>query len=520
MLFVAAGCYEDKGSYDYSYSNRVTVEFPPLGQQMLGERVLYTPTVTFDDQAPEGDFEYWWANTGKGINAISQFGDAIEFDTICKTKELNYIPNVDGFNILRFYVREKATGAITERPFTLTVGTPYTRGWMVLSRDASGKSLLSFVRPGSKTVDNVKVREFTPYPNAYAEMFPDDELGTNPELLRVQYALASFGGSVVFVFQEDSPVVLGGNTLGKERPFTDMFAPAAPEGFHPKDFRDALSNPNFSIVLSTDRKIYTRHIGNMYSAGLYSNPYSSTAASNKGEEVTVDLMPESNVFTSKAQLLVDLTAKKAQWYIYNAQPTGMGNTGQIAEAAYSGTAPDFDFRDFGDAEPVFFYGYPQSFNTGRYLVVYKKDGVYKYLFTNAAKGFTAPPPMTMTLQKQGEFPAEYGVSESSVFHYYGTTTQQYMFFGVGNKLYHYEYNTDRFTLFYTLPEGEVIVDMLDNPQRTELVVVTEGGTFVVIGLTDMRAGMLVYETTLPGTIIDLEYKYSDFSAAQGRITDF
>ncbi len=516
LAFAATGCYEDKGNYDYEASNKVTIEFADPGPQIVGTRMLYTPTISTQNTAAESDFEYWWAHTGITTNNSALFGDATQFDTICRTKQLDYVPNTLGNNVLRFYVREKATGVITERPLTINVATQYQRGWMVLG-EKDGQSILSFVNPGSELVDGVKTRKFTPYPDIYNTLFTNDPLGTGPALLRVQYGS---DGSLVYVFQDDEPVALSGNTFGKQRPFSGMFQTgSAPAGFHPKDLSSLNANPDFSVLLSTDGKLYVRHASNANSA-IYTNLYPAVPASFQNRELHIDRMPEMNISAVAVQMLVEESAKRVLCLVKATTPSGMGRTGAIAEFSYTDT-PDFDFRNWGDAEPIHLYGGNTS---ARFTVVYRKGGKFRYQIATGQMFVADVTKYPLTNFINGDFPAEVEVSANSVFHnlFSGNPIDPYMFIGEKNKLYWFDINSREFNLFYEFAAGEVIVDIQENPQQTELVVVTRGGTFTVLDLTraNIMTGKKIYETKLPGTIVDLEYKYANFMGVQFRSTDF
>jgi hypothetical protein len=512
------GCYEDKGHYDYIASNEVTIEFGELGPQIVGERLLFTPTVTTQNVAAEGDFEYWWANTGVSTSPLALFGDATKFDTICRTKQLDYVPNTLGNNILRFYVREKATGVITEKQIAINVSTKYQRGWMVLS-NKDGKSSLSFVNPGSELVNNVKTRKFTPYPDIYNTLFPNDPLGEGPALLRAQYGL---DGSLVYVFQDDEPVVLSGNTFGKQRPFSGMFQTgAAPAGFHPKDLASLNANPDFSVLLSTDGKVYVRWAENA-NAAIYTNLYPAVAASFENEELHIDRMPETNISAVAIQMLVDQSAKRVLGLVKATTPRGMGRTGSIAKFTHADTdTPEFDYDGWGDAEPIHLYG---GNTQSRFTAVYRKDGKFRYQIATGQMFVADVTKYPLKNFVNGDFPAEVEVSANSVFHnlFSGNVIEPYMFIGEKNKLYWFDINSRQFNLFYEFAAGEVIVDMQENPQQTELVVVTRDGTFTVLDLTraNIMVGKKIYETKLPGNVVDLEYKFQNFNGVQFRSTDF
>jgi hypothetical protein len=86
IAFVFGGCYSDKGNYDYSSLDEVTIALPATAYDVaVGDKLNITPTVS--TSIPESDITYQWelygANPNGGYKCFSKFAEGKSLDYTC-----------------------------------------------------------------------------------------------------------------------------------------------------------------------------------------------------------------------------------------------------------------------------------------------------------------------------------------------------------------------------------------------------------------------------------------------------
>lgn len=148
-LGLFAGCYEDKGNYDY-------ISEDDAAGVVLGS--LESATVKANDvlkiepqmKGGEGDnFSYLWY-------AISSGSYNVEKDTLSQERTLNVPVNLkEGKYTLYYQVTNKSNGVFraVEAPLTVTA-TDITSGWYVMKETEGGTDLDYYSLDGKKTVND------------------------------------------------------------------------------------------------------------------------------------------------------------------------------------------------------------------------------------------------------------------------------------------------------------------------------------------------------------------------------
>lgn len=143
IIAIAISCTKDKGNYEYRDINEVAVGALNLNYSgMTGiDTLRITPAITMSE--PESDpfrFEYTWL-AKKGTTIV---------DTLGTERVLNYPINlVPDTYTLQFRVLDKQTNVVTTGKANLVIGTPYSRGIMLMGENENGNAdvdMLSMVK--------------------------------------------------------------------------------------------------------------------------------------------------------------------------------------------------------------------------------------------------------------------------------------------------------------------------------------------------------------------------------------
>lgn len=160
MTFLLGGCYSDKGNYDYSDLQDVTLAMPSTGFDVaVGDNLKITPTIT--TSIPDNDLTYQWEIYSYNANSTTQKS----FHKLADGKDLDYtcivsdeMPGLGDYKI-RLHAIQKSTN----RDFysnILTVSMSGITGLMVLHGDGT-KCDIGFLKAtdfllseGTITTDN------------------------------------------------------------------------------------------------------------------------------------------------------------------------------------------------------------------------------------------------------------------------------------------------------------------------------------------------------------------------------
>lgn len=145
FVLVAGSCYRDRGNYDYSDINEITIGargFEGVNYRLRsGVDVLrINPDVRASlDPDFRGSYEYEWVATGQvrnpGVRTV-----------LARTRDLEYAVELPSDEyVLSLRITDPATGLMFSRRTELSVSTAYTRGWLVATEDAAGRAVVDMV---------------------------------------------------------------------------------------------------------------------------------------------------------------------------------------------------------------------------------------------------------------------------------------------------------------------------------------------------------------------------------------
>lgn len=153
ILLSMVSCYEDKGNYDYHDINEIKFGNVNTTYNVL----LNVDTLKIDalvrmtegDETDSNRFQYVWVASPKG--------NIKQKDTLSTERVLNYFVALspDTYE-LYFKIWDRKTDVHWKKKFTVTVGTPYSRGIMLTGEDENGYVDLQMISMGG--LDTVVVR--------------------------------------------------------------------------------------------------------------------------------------------------------------------------------------------------------------------------------------------------------------------------------------------------------------------------------------------------------------------------
>lgn len=149
IAFILAGCYDDKGNYDYKEVNDLlSITFMPepviteysynyeYRQPALDTlRVTYSPTITQSDAVDESNLEYQWI-MAKTVNKETVYDTVRSKDILLK-----YPPKTSTKYEPLFRVIDHSTGIEYYRKFNMKTVIPFMNSWFVLHGQQGDRKL-------------------------------------------------------------------------------------------------------------------------------------------------------------------------------------------------------------------------------------------------------------------------------------------------------------------------------------------------------------------------------------------
>lgn len=237
---LAAGCYSDKGNYDYSTTGDDVVVYRLDTMESVRLNWSYDEKIVIEpgykivhDRVSEPQLRYEWNIDGQSVST---------------ERVLSIDPLPVGRHAGSFSVLDAVRNIRYSTIFTLTVTSSFAEGWFILS-DEGGKSLLSYLNLVDASTPGELVRD------VYGEV-NEGELGSDPRKIRL---VAYDGQSVAYeweVLQGSGSVSLDQATLTRTTDIdTEFVGGQAPEGFVAVD---GFQRNGGSIVLADDGRVYQR----------------------------------------------------------------------------------------------------------------------------------------------------------------------------------------------------------------------------------------------------------------------
>ncbi len=254
-LFLA-GCYDDKGNYDYKEVNDLTIEFTPEAtsegedysysyryrQPPLDSlKVTYTPVISQTGKDDESNLEFLWE--------VSYTKDGKKVIDSLYTKELllKYPPRKASEYRVVFKVKDVSTQIEYYRQLNMKTVVPFMRSWFVLNGPAGDRCLSVIEDPNEEETARITS-------DVYQDLWGVRRFQKAERIIFADGQGLNFSrSSSLTVIQPDSVSWLYAFEMLDNKPSRILF----PSGFSQK-FVDAFSNNVWrnSVVVDQSRKFY------------------------------------------------------------------------------------------------------------------------------------------------------------------------------------------------------------------------------------------------------------------------
>ena len=135
-----SGCLDDNNNYDYAKINELVGSISNMEEKYSiasGEVLTITPSFKFSIDVESPDISYEWLLDGKLIPGENKASCTFSFER-------------SGDYEVTYSVIDNKSGVKFSKSANITVRSPFTRGWTILSEGGGGESVLSFV--GGSTI--------------------------------------------------------------------------------------------------------------------------------------------------------------------------------------------------------------------------------------------------------------------------------------------------------------------------------------------------------------------------------
>lgn len=236
LLWLGCACTEDKGNYDYTSLNKLTLEGLEDSYQIEQDSIFTIPmTITGVETFQEDDYEYlWYVWCPTDENTIP--------DTLSYEKDLNVVMSVPvGEYTLRYVVKDKTTGVFYAEDAAVSVINSNSKGVLALSRIEGGDSDLTFVN----VLNNVTKHVY--------KTVNGESAGRNPK--GIYYLGGTLGGkNVVLVATEEKAMTIEPIDFTIYRSLAQWFY------IEPEGVVEAMGTDDWYEYLIIDGKVYNRYV--------------------------------------------------------------------------------------------------------------------------------------------------------------------------------------------------------------------------------------------------------------------
>ncbi|MES1250308.1 MAG: PKD-like family lipoprotein [Chitinophaga rupis] len=493
MVLLLQACYKDKGNYKLiDYNQVVSITPPTVTPVILGDTLRLSPVIKW--KKPDADtlaFDYEWR----------------QIDSVVSTKrDLAYTPNIPGYIFLYLYVKERATGIITQMQMQIQVISAYRAGWLLLTNN-NGQSGLTLIRRDA-TIDANKVTHYTYkyIPDAYKANFPNDPLGTGPVKL-VTKAWPDYTLDQVLVIQDNTTTFLNGTDFSKVIKLSSEFpSQTFPGGARAADYVDG--GPT-NYVLCNDGNLYWKK-NSKTMGGIHDGMFLDFPIYFEGGGAHINqIVDESVDYSQFVYVYDDLNNRFVGLYTTTSDNVYIGGKIYLINT----DPPPAGFVDLNNMAGYTLKYCSDYANASFFMNIIKNNSTGQYLYQtySLSMNYTA---IGVSAQQQEVFAGNGLVSDKTV--YYRVRSSNYLFFGEGSKLYFYDINTKRVTLYHDFGAGNIIRITTDADSGNLGVALDNGFFYIcslkddILGEPDPGATGILYKSPNIGTIVDLNWKWGSY----------
>lgn len=206
---LAAGCFDDKGNYDYGDEEVITIEGIEDVYTVETRRQVLEINPVVNSNKP-AEWEYGWGY-------MDNFTDYIP---VSSTKDLSHVFDLDPRQVtMLFRAKNTKTGVEKIIPFGLTLVTPYSRGWYVLKDNGTDSDFNFYPSADGCLPDDGDA----PWENVLAQINGKSMPGVADKFMYTSYfKLDNIATRVFMVTTKDDFGVFLGSTLERVRDRDNM----------------------------------------------------------------------------------------------------------------------------------------------------------------------------------------------------------------------------------------------------------------------------------------------------------
>lgn len=443
MVAALAGCYKDKGDYDYTNINKVTIAdtTATVYTVLQFDTLKVKPVVTQSLEKSNANLKYNWSIRAIDANNSTQQFPITQLST---DRELSArISIVPGKYKMTYAVTDTITNVSSYFFYEVNVGTSLSEGWMFLQQFSSNADI-SIVATTGKIFNNI-------YMGANGAALPRN--ANRIELTTVN------APKEVYIIATDSAYEVNPNSFGRIAGFNNWF-------FTPPKVSKPSVNMVYSPPTSTTRSgvlinnglVHIKRYGGFPGSVLY------------GSELLLDNKLLYNMapyvlpgdFNSARYMAVLYDTKNKQ-FVGLQGPSG-GTTASLVHFPAPDASSAFDPNTIG--MDLMYAG-----ATGTnyiYNAILKDAAGDSYLFQ-----------LNLTLAQASKFKQKMVATDiASMSAAVSSRSLEYIYYAVGNKLYLYEIGPNASSELYTFPAGENVTSLTIDPNKSifTLMAATYNGT--------------------------------------------
>lgn len=481
LAVLVAGCYKDKGNYDYITINKLSVSdtINPVNLSVtLGDSMKITPIIEQSIDKNEDSLAYEWMVYDNSPASSYTMPRTVISTARNLAVEVKDPPFSLGQNYRMTYrVTDKRTGVSTAIYYNLTIVNKYATGWLILEDKPAGGDL-SMILPDGTLERGV-----------YTSLNPDYPLVKPLKLELTPYQVTDGFSSVsrkIYLLTENDGMELSYQTMLRQWDYAYLFY-GAPAVIKPSRVTWMMNNtynsPSQGIAVN-DGKLHSNLVG-----GFPGTKKWGAALSTPAGDYNYDATPFIAGGTTYTAVAYDKIGKR--FYV-------VGNTALTNFPAAASTL--FDLNDVG-MDMI----YMDSANVLREYNAVMKDASNAPWLLRFKLAIANNDPPNLTLQKvQMDAPDVLNMTAMS-----SSTQTPHIYYAAGNVMYRYETTSNSTVQQYTFPAGETVTQMkfLRNPADVALLAaVTWDGT---------QGRLYFFEVSTVGNFSNYSNRYEGF----GRIVD-
>lgn len=210
LVCIFNACIEDTGNYDYTSLQEVAINGLDDTYRFVLQKP-YSITPDINTRIDEKNLAYCWR---------------IGADTLCQTKELNHtftrIPSAASTNPLTFEVLDKTTDVRYSKRMPISIVSPFTTGWLMLTSLSEGGAQLAF-----QSFEAEKML----YQDVYEEVNGEKLTGTPLWVKQLNYSDGATGAKldrVSIICENGKCPELDGTSLVRNKFYEDEFRSVTP----------------------------------------------------------------------------------------------------------------------------------------------------------------------------------------------------------------------------------------------------------------------------------------------------